>query len=101
MVAGCIVLVISAMSLWKPLPRLSMPYLIFNAVSYIALAFAVKIKKSRLASILLLLGVVWALIPRMTQFDIGGTFIFNLLLVAAASRSVKATFFIHKISEES
>lgn len=96
MVAGGIVLVIAAISFWKPLPRFSMPYLVVNALCYIALAFAVKIKKSRIASILLLLGVVWTLIPRLTQLDIGGTFIFNLLLVAAASRSVKATFFFHK-----
>jgi hypothetical protein len=96
MVAGCIIFVIAAVSLWKPLPRFSIPYLEFMAVSYIALAFAVKKQKSRIASILLLIGVIWSLIPRLTQFDIGGTFIFNLLLVAAASRSVKATFFFHK-----
>ncbi len=99
-VAGCLILAIAAMSLWKPLPKFSTPYLVVNAASYIVLAFALRTKKSRIASILLLIGVVWTLIPRLTQFDIGGTFIFNLLLVAAASRSVKATFFFNKKSEE-
>jgi hypothetical protein len=97
MVAGCIILAIAAIYLWKPLPRFSITYLVLNSISYIVLAFALRKHKSRIASILLLSGVIWSLIPRLTQLDIGGTFIFNLLLVAAASRAVKATFFFHSI----
>jgi len=96
-VAGCLSLVIIAFALLgKKVPGLTIPYLIIMATLYLSLALALRKWKSRVASILLLAVVVWALLPRLTKPDIGWSFIFNLLFLAASARAVKATFIFHK-----
>jgi len=96
-VAGCIPLVISLFALFgKRVPGLTIPYLIIMATLYFSLALVLRKFKSRVASILLLAGVGWTLFPRLVQLDLGWSFIFNLLFLAASVRTVKATFFFHK-----
>lgn len=96
-VAGCIPLVVLLFALFgKTVPGFTIPYLIIMATLYFFLAFVLRKLKSRVASILLLAGVVWALLPSLVQLDIGWSFIFNLLFLTASVRTVKATFIYHK-----
>jgi hypothetical protein len=97
MIAGCLILVLLFFALLgKRVPGESIQYLIIMATLYLSLTLALRKLKSRVAAISILMIVVWALLPRLIQFDIGWSFIFNLLFLAAATRSVKATFFFHK-----
>lgn len=96
-IAGSLILVLLLFSLLsKKVPGESIQYLIIMASLYLSLTLALRKLKSRVAAISILLIIVWALLPRLMQLDIGGTFVFNLLFLAAAIRSVKATFFFHK-----
>lgn len=97
MIAGFLILVLLLFALLgKRVPGESIHYLIIMATLYLSLTLALRKLKSRVAAISILVIVVWALLPRLIQFDIGWSFIFNLLFLAAAIRSVKATFFFHK-----
>ena len=68
--------------------------LIFGIV-YLFLATAIRILKSRLASILALISFGYVILARILTHDIGGFFFLSFIFVAASYRAVRASFFYH------
>lgn len=63
---------------------------------YLCLATAIRILKSRLASILVLTSFGYVILSRILILDIGGLFFFSIIFLAASYRAVRASFFYHK-----
>ena len=67
-------------------------------IFYLIVGYAIRVLKSRIASILALISFGVLVIIRVMQKDIGGTLIFSLIFLCAAIRSVNASFYYHKHS---
>lgn len=67
-------------------------------IFYLIIGYAIRVLKSRIASILALISFGVLVIIRVIEKDIGGIFFFSLIFLAAAIRSVKASFYYHKHS---
>ena len=68
--------------------------LVFS-IYYFILGFAIRVLKSRIASILALVSFSYAVISRLLTADVGGLFFFSLIFLAASFRCVKASFYYH------
>ena len=100
-VAGCIPLIFATFFALSGLsvPGLSISYLVFIAIFYLSMAFAIRSLKSRVASILVLAATIWAFISCFIVSDHGGFILFHLVFLAASARAVKATFIFQKKSK--
>jgi hypothetical protein len=62
------------------------------------LATAIRILKSRLASILALTSFGYIILSRIFIHDTGGFFVFSIIFLAASYRAVRASFFLSQKS---
>ena len=67
-------------------------------IFYLIVGYAIRVLKSRIASILALISFGILVIIRVMEKDIGGIFFFSIVFLCAAIRSVKASFYYHKNS---
>jgi hypothetical protein len=73
---------------------------LFFGIFYLIIGYAIRVLKSRIASILALISFGILVIIRIIELDVDGIFFFSLIFLCAAYRSVKASFYYHKHSKK-
>jgi hypothetical protein len=92
LVVGFIIIVISE----RDISNFSLLILFFG-LFYSIVGYSIRFLKSRIASLLALISFGSLILIRLLEKDIGGLFFISLIFLAASIRSVKASFYYHKI----
>ena len=72
--------------------------ILFFGLFYSIVGYAIRFLKSRIASLLALISFSSLILTRILERDIGGLFFISLIYLVASIRTVKASFYYHKIT---